>query len=108
VLFGFLVFQFFSRQQRLAPGELTPAVFAAQDIEIGTLLTSELLDVRDVSVRAVPDSHLSFKEGAVGKLTRYPLVKGEVILPEYGLQNTDCFRETVDIGIGLEYTTNTL
>jgi len=82
VLFGFLVFQFFSRQQRLAPGELTPAVFAAQDIEIGTLLTAELLDVRDVSIRAVPDSHLTFKEQAIGKLALYPLTKGEVVLPE--------------------------
>ncbi len=82
VLFGFLVFQFFSRQQRLAPGELTPAVFAAQDIEIGTLLTSDLLDVRDVSIRAVPDSYLKFKEQAIGKLALYPLTKGEVVLPE--------------------------
>ena len=82
VLFGFLVFQFFSRQQRIAPGELTSGVFAAQGIEAGTILTDEMLDVRDVSVRAVPESHLSFKESAVGKLTRYPLVKGEVILAE--------------------------
>jgi Flp pilus assembly protein CpaB len=82
VLFGFLVFQFFSRQQRIAPGELTSAVFAAQEIEIGTTLTAEMLDVRDVSLQAVPDSHLSFKEQAVGQLTLYPFVKGEVILPE--------------------------
>ena len=82
VLFGFLVFQFFSRQQRIAPGELTSAVFAAQDIETGTTLTGEMLDVRDVSSRAVPQSHLSFKEQAVGRINRYPLVEGEVILPE--------------------------
>jgi len=81
VLFGVLVFQFFSRQQRIAPGELTSAVFAAQEIESGTTLTDEMLDVRDVSARAVPDSHLSFKEQAVGHLTLYPLVKGEVLLP---------------------------
>jgi Flp pilus assembly protein CpaB len=82
VLFGVLVFQFFSRQQRIAPGELTSAVFADQDIGIGTLITSEMLEIRDVSVRAVPASHFSFKEQAVGKVTLYPLVGGEVLLPE--------------------------
>ena len=82
VLFGFLVFQFFAKQQQIAPGELTSAVFAARDVDIGTLLTSEMLNVRNVSTGAVPDSHLSFKEQAVGHLTLYPLVKGEVVLPE--------------------------
>ncbi len=82
VLFGVLVFQFFSRQQRIAPGELTSAVFADQNIGIGTLITSEMLEIRDVSVRAVPASHFNFKEQAVGKVTLYPLVGGEVLLPE--------------------------
>jgi Flp pilus assembly protein CpaB len=82
VLFGFLVFQFFSRQQRIAPGELVSAVFAAQGIETGTTLTGEMLDVRNVSSSAVPESHLSFKEQAVGRINRYPLVEGEVLLPE--------------------------
>jgi len=81
-LFGFLVFQFFARQQRIAPGELTSAVFADQDIGIGTLITSDMLDIRDVSSGAVPASHFSFKEQVVGHLTLYPLVKGEVVLPE--------------------------
>ena len=79
-LFGFLVFQFFARQQQIAPGELTSAIFASEDIEIGTLITADMVEVRDVSVRAVPDSHLSFKEQAVGQRTLYPLVKGEVII----------------------------
>ncbi len=81
-LFGFLVFQFFASQQRIAPGELTSAIFADRDIEIGIFITSEMLDIRDVSVRAVPASHFSFKEQAVGKVTLYPLVEGEVLLPE--------------------------
>lgn len=82
VLFGILVFQFFSSQQRIAPGELISAVFAAQEIKIGTTLTTEMLDVRDVSVRAVPGSHFSYKEHAIGQVMLYPLVKGEVLLPE--------------------------
>jgi len=82
VLFGVLVFQFFSRQQRIAPGELIPAVFAAQEIKSGTTLTAEMLDVREVSVRAIPGSHFSYQEQAIGKVTLYPLVEGEVLLPE--------------------------
>ncbi len=81
-LFGFLVFQFFADQQRIAPGELTSAVFASEDIEIDTLITADMLDIRDVSTGAVPTSHFSFKEQVVGHLTLYPLVKGEVVLPE--------------------------
>ena len=80
-LFGFLVFQFFSKQQQIAPGELTSAVFAARDIEAGTTLTGEMLDLRDVSVRGLPESYLSYQEQAVGQLSLYPLVKGEVLLP---------------------------
>ncbi len=82
ILFGFLVFQFFSGQQQIAPGELTSAVFASQDINSGTILTADMLDVQQVSIRAVPGSHYSFKEQAVGHLTLYPLIKGEVVLPE--------------------------
>lgn len=82
VLFGVLVFQFFSRQQRIAPGELISAVFAAQEIKIGTTLTAEMLDVRDVSVRAVPGAHFSYQEQAIGQVTLYLLVEGEVLLPE--------------------------
>jgi len=82
ILFGFLVFQFFSRQQQIAPGELTSAVFTAQDIDSGTILSADMLDVQQVSIRAVPGSHFSYTEQAVGQLTLYPLVKGEVLLPE--------------------------
>jgi Flp pilus assembly protein CpaB len=81
-MFGVLVFQFFAQQQRVAPGEITSAVFAARDIESGAQLTGEMLEIRDVSLSAVPVSHLSFKEQAVGRVTLYPLVEGEVVLPE--------------------------
>lgn len=82
VLFGVLVFQFFSRQQQMAPGELTSVVFAAQEIKSGTTLSAEMLEVRDVSIRAVPRSHFSYQEQAIGQVTLYPLVEGEVLLPE--------------------------
>ncbi len=82
ILFGILVFQFFARQQRITPGELTSAVFATQDIEADTQITLDMLEVREVSIQAVPESHLNFLEQAVGELTLYPVVEGEVILGE--------------------------
>lgn len=80
-LFGFLVFQFFARQQIYDPGETTAALFAKRDIPGGTVLSSEMLEVNDVPLQALPENHLRFKEQAVGQLTLYPLVKGEVFLP---------------------------
>jgi Flp pilus assembly protein CpaB len=82
VLFGFLVFQFFAHQQAYAPGETTSALFAGEDIPTGTILTGEMLEVKTVPAEALPASHLSYKEQAVGQLTLYPLVQGEVILKE--------------------------
>lgn len=82
VLFGILVYQFFSRQQRYAPGDLTPAVFTLQDVKIGTALTPEMLEIREVSAKAIPDSHFRYVEQAVGQITLYPLVKGEAVVPE--------------------------
>ena len=81
ILFGFLVFQFFIRQAAYAPGERTSALFAGEDIPGGTILTGEMLEVRDVPRQALPTNYLSFREQAVGQLTLYPLVSGEVILP---------------------------
>ena len=80
-LFGFLVFQFFTHQSAYAPGETTAALFASEDIPGGTILTREMLEMKNVPLQALPSAHLSYKEGAVGQLTLYPLVKGEVILP---------------------------
>jgi Flp pilus assembly protein CpaB len=82
ILFGILVYQFFSDQQQNAPGVLTSAVFASRDIDSGLVLTDEMLVVREVSSKGVPESHLSHEEQAIGKLALYPLVDGEVILPE--------------------------
>ena len=81
VLFGFLVFQFFTREQAYAPGKTTAALFAGEDIPGSTILTGEMLEIRNVPLEVLPDAHLSFKEQAVGQLTLYPLVKGEMILP---------------------------
>jgi len=81
VLFGFLVFQFFSNQQKYAPEDLVPAVFAARDIEIGTTLTADMLEVKEVPRGAVPVTHYEFKEQTVGQIALYPLIAGEAVLP---------------------------
>lgn len=82
ILFGILVFQFFARQQRIAPGSMTSAVFASGDIKAGTVIMEGMLEIREVSILSVPDSHLMYKEQAIGKSTLYPLISGEVVLPE--------------------------
>ncbi|MCD6424159.1 MAG: hypothetical protein J7L35_01530 [Anaerolineales bacterium] len=82
IIFGILVFQFFARQQRIAPGSLISAVFASQDIKAGTVIMEGMIEIRDVSVLSVPDSHLMYKEQAIGKSALYPLSMGEVVLPE--------------------------
>lgn len=75
-----LVFQFFSRYQQRAPGELTPAVYASQDIEADTRITAEMLEIREVPALAVPAAHFNFLEEVIGKNALYPVLEGEVIL----------------------------
>jgi len=79
-LFGFLVHQYFTDLGTYTSGETTSALFAREDIPGGTILTGEMLEVKEVPVRALPADHLTFKEQAVGHLTLYPLIEGEVIL----------------------------
>lgn len=81
ILFGFLVFQFFSQQGNYPGGETTSALFAAEDIPSGTVLIGEMLEVKTVPSQALPPHYLSYREQAVGQQVLYPLVQGEVILP---------------------------
>lgn len=81
VIFGVLVYQFYA-QQRVTVGEPVSAVFAAGAIEQGTVLTEDLLEVRDVPASAIPASYFAAKEHLVGQVTLYPLVQGEVVLVE--------------------------
>ena len=81
VLFGVLVFQFFWQRQAQQPQELTNAIFANQDISLGTTLTADVFVARQVPLDAVPPLHFQFYEPLVGRVTLYPIVAGEVILP---------------------------
>ena len=81
VLFGVLVFQFFIQQQDTRPQAFTAAVFASQPISMGTTITAEMLETRNVSQEAVPELHYSFTEQVIGRAALYPLAAGEVVLP---------------------------
>jgi Flp pilus assembly protein CpaB len=81
LLFGVLSFQFFTQQIPVEQGERIRAVFANQDISLGTAITVEMLVLRDVPADAVPPLHYTFIEQVVGRVALYPLVAGEVILP---------------------------
>ena len=80
-LFGFLVFQFFTHQNTRYPGDTIAALYANTNIPAGTILTEDMLLVKNMPRQALPDNLLSFKEQAVGQLTLYPMIEGEVILP---------------------------
>ncbi|MFL7813550.1 MAG: SAF domain-containing protein, partial [Anaerolineales bacterium] len=81
ILFGFLVFQFFTRQGNYYAGETTSVLFAAEDIPSGTFLINELLEVKLVPRQVLPANYLNIPEQAVGQQVLYSLVKGEIILP---------------------------
>ena len=91
VLFGFLVFQFFSRQKIDMHGETTSALVAAETVPGGTRLTGDMVEVRKVPLTALPDSYLTAREQAVGQLALYPFVKGEIILNEKLARNQGGF-----------------
>jgi len=82
VLFGVLVYQFFNTQRSAVSGPLLPVVFAAQDIPAGATLSAQMMERKRVSSRAVPPSHISYPEQLIGRKALYPMIKGEVILPE--------------------------
>jgi Flp pilus assembly protein CpaB len=81
-LFGFLVFQFFTSQGSYPDSETTSALFARENIPGGTIITGEMLEVKQTHKLALPARYLSFKEQAIGQQSLYPLVKGEALLPE--------------------------
>ena len=82
VLFGVLVYQFFNSQRSAVSEPFIPVVFAAQYIRTGAILSTAIMGGKRVSSRAVPPSHISYSEQLIGRKALYPLVKGEVILPE--------------------------
>ncbi|MEA3338244.1 MAG: Flp pilus assembly protein CpaB [Chloroflexota bacterium] len=69
-------------QGPLVAGAERPVVVATQNIEVGTLLTADMLEARDVPAGAVPEGYVDDLENAIGKITLGNLVPGEVLLAE--------------------------
>lgn len=82
VLFGVLVYHFFTSQQQTYSGETRPVLLAGRDLDSGTQLSADMLDVVELPVSFLPESYYSAIEQAAGRTAIYPLVKGEIILPE--------------------------
>ena len=80
VLFGVLVFYPYAQRQG-APVPTTQALFARTDIEAGTAITTEMVEVRRVPFEALPAVYFAYPEQVIGQVALYPMVAGEVVLP---------------------------
>ncbi len=60
--------------------DLTAAVVAREGVAADTRLTAEHLAVKEIPPQALPDNYVSEKDWAVGKIAKYPMVKGEVLV----------------------------
>lgn len=81
ILFGLLVYDFYTDREQIEPRDLIPVIFAARDLPAGASLEKNSLEVREVPRRSVPLEHFTFKEQVLGQKTLYPLAEGEVVLP---------------------------
>lgn len=58
-----------------------PVVVASRDVPANTRLTADMLDVRSLPVQAVVEGGYAATDALVGHATRFPLAKGEQIVP---------------------------
>jgi pilus assembly protein CpaB len=61
-------------------GASVQAVTAAQAIPLRSVLTAEMLVVKDISVEAVPEGYVAEVDDAVGKLNLTDLAPGEILI----------------------------
>jgi pilus assembly protein CpaB len=66
--------------QQIDPGTVVDVVVAAQAQPPLTLLTAEMLAVKQIPVQAAPEGYLSETEEAAGKMTTTELAAGEILL----------------------------
>jgi len=79
VLFGALAFRAFGAVTQ--PEVVAQVVYASHDIPAGTVLTPDMIMIRQVPPDTVPKVHYSLPEQVVGRVTLYPLAANEPILP---------------------------
>ena len=64
----------------LTSGRTAPAVVAVQAVPVGTQLTAEMLEVRQIPVESTAEGAVGAVTDAAGKMTMVDLYPGEVIL----------------------------
>ena len=89
ILFAVFYYQINLEKLEFLPGDLVPALFAVEDIDLGTALTEEMLEIKQVPSQSVPQSSFRFKEEVIGKVLYYPLTANEVLTPEKLVGSTD-------------------
>jgi pilus assembly protein CpaB len=65
-----------------AAGRTVPVVVAVQAVPVGTLLTTEMLQTREVPVESTAEGAVGAVADAVGKVTMADLYPGEVVLAQ--------------------------
>ncbi|MDP4153380.1 MAG: Flp pilus assembly protein CpaB [Bacillota bacterium] len=81
ILTGLAVYNFASKlEKHTADGEIT-AVAAAKDIPENTQITSDMLKLVPIQKEAAGKAAVDISK-VTGKITRYPLVSGEYIIPD--------------------------
>jgi pilus assembly protein CpaB len=66
----------------VAAGRTVPVVVASQSVPVGTQLTAEMLEVRQVPVETTAEGAVGAVADAVGKVTMVDLYPGEVLLTQ--------------------------
>ena len=89
ILAGVVAFLTLSRIRPAESGQPTApsgpdvqAVVAAQTVPVRTLLTAEMLELRQIPVTSAPEGYVASLEDAQGKITMVDLYPGEVLLAQ--------------------------
>jgi len=56
-----------------------PVVFATRDLEPGTLILADMVEVRPVPPEVIPEGAFPAVEAVVGKQALYPIARGEIL-----------------------------
>jgi pilus assembly protein CpaB len=65
-----------------AAGRTVPVAVAAQAVPVGTQLTAEMLQIREIPVESTAEGAVATVDDAVGKITMVEIYPGEVVLAQ--------------------------
>jgi pilus assembly protein CpaB len=69
-------------EETVASGATKPVLVAKNDIPVATRITTDMVEIKQVSEDAVHADSFSSTEGVVGNMARYPIAAGEQILKD--------------------------